>query len=97
MSQVLNTLRDGKCKLRDQENTIRGGEKTLSHRKHVQKGSLKRQTAADLVKIRRNGKDHQKPACTPSWVKEFFNRPALHKSQSQQNSKIAHTESVLLP
>lgn len=55
MSQVLNILKNGKCKLRDQENTIRGGGKKLSHRRHLQKGSLKRQTAADMVKIRRNG------------------------------------------
>lgn len=54
MSQVLNILKNGKCKLRNQENTT-GERGKLSHRKHLQKGSVKRQIAAILVKIRRNG------------------------------------------
>lgn len=77
MSQVLNILKNGKCKLRNQENTTGEGGK-LSHRKHLQKGSLKRQIAAILVKIRRNGE--RPPACTPSWVKEFFISSALQRN-----------------
>lgn len=48
MSQVLNILKDGKCKLRDH---YRRGKKKLSHRKHLHKEPVKRQIAPKYILI----------------------------------------------
>lgn len=104
MSQVLNILKDGKCNLRDPENTIRGGgRKKKSPRKHLQKGSLKRQTAEkyiliiyfDQLKIAGQNKEkwgkttkHQ-PAPLAGW-KNFLS-PALHRNVFITHNKITRS------
>lgn len=35
------------------------------------------------------GKDCRTPACTPSGLKEFFNRPALHRKVFTTHNKIS--------